>query len=61
MSKVPLLCGTYQLSQIEKHKHTDRVLHDTSLLIDIATPDDSNVNTKETENLRKYKETRRLR
>jgi hypothetical protein len=38
----------------------DRVLHDkkgkTSLLIDIATPDGSNVNRKEIEKLSKYKD-----
>ena len=38
----------------------DTVLHDrkenTCLLIDIATPDDSNVNTKETEQLNKCKD-----
>ena len=28
----------------------------TCLMIDIATPDDSNFNTKETENLSKYKD-----
>jgi len=36
----------------------DRVLHDkkekTGLLIDIAIPDDSNINTKETGKLSKY-------
>jgi glutamyl-tRNA reductase len=38
----------------------DRVLHDTKentcLLIDIALPDDTNINTKETEKLSKYKD-----
>jgi len=38
----------------------DTVLHDkkekTCILIDIATPDDSDVNTKETEKLSKYKD-----
>jgi len=40
------------------HRH-DTVLHDikekTCLLIDLATPYDSNVNTKEAEKLSKYK------
>jgi hypothetical protein len=62
MSTVPLLCGTYQLSQIEQSliNRPDIVLDDrkeeTCLLIGIAIPDDSNVNTEETEKLRKYKD-----
>jgi hypothetical protein len=59
MSKVPLLCGTYRLSQIEQFQQTDIVLHDKEennfLLIDIVIPDDSNINTKEVEKLGKYK------
>jgi hypothetical protein len=48
----------YQLSQTEQYQQID--LHDktekTSLLIDTAIPDDSNINTKETEKLSKYKD-----
>jgi len=49
LSMVPPLCGTYRLSP-------DTVLHDekekTCPLIDIATPDDSNFNTKQTAKVR---------
>jgi len=62
MSKVPLEHGTYRLSQIGQYQHNDLiiVLHDkkakTCLLINMAVPDDSNINTKETEKLMKYKD-----
>ena len=44
------------MSQIEQYQQTDLIQHCTTcLMIDIATPDDSNVNTKETEKLATYK------
>jgi hypothetical protein len=59
MSTVPLLCGTYRLSQIEKYYPTDlryccKVKKEKPcLLIDIAISYDSNLNAEETENLSK--------
>jgi len=40
-----------------QYKHTDVIRNEkTCILIDIAIPDDSNVNSQETEKLRKYKD-----
>jgi len=52
----------YQLLQIEQYWQTNLIQccmikkEKTHLLIDIAIPDDSNINTKETEKLSKYKD-----
>ena len=57
-----LLCGTYQFLQIEQCWQTSLIQccmmnkEKTHLLIDIAIPDDLNVNIKETEKLSKYKD-----
>jgi hypothetical protein len=62
MSLVLLVCGTYQLLQIKQYWQTNLIQcctikkEKTHLLIDIAIPDDSHVNTKETEKLSKYKD-----
>jgi len=54
MSMVPLSYRTYQLSQIEQYHQTDLIQY--CLMIYIAIPDDTNVNTKEIEKLSKYKD-----
>jgi hypothetical protein len=58
MSTVPPICGTYRLSQIQQYWQTDLIekRRQTRLLIDITTPEESNVNTKETEQLNKCKD-----
>ena len=44
MPTVPLLCGTYRLSQFEPYAVLHGIKKKTWLLIDRAAPDDSNVN-----------------
>jgi hypothetical protein len=56
MSTVPPLCGTYRVSQFEQYVALHGIKEKTCLLIDIVTPDDLNVYTKETEKLRKGKD-----
>ena len=62
MSTVPPLCWAYRLSRIEKYHQTGMIYYcvvkkeKTCLLTDMATPDDSNVNTEETEKRSQYKD-----
>jgi hypothetical protein len=57
-----LLCGAYRLLQIKQYWQTNLIQcctikkEKSHLLIDISVPDDSNVNTKETQKLSKYKD-----
>ena len=61
MSTVPLVCGTYRLSQIAQYQQTDLIQcclikQSRRLLIDIALSDDSNINTEENVELNNYKD-----
>jgi len=62
MSSVPLVCGTYQLLQIEQYWQTNPIQccmikkEKTHLLIDTVIPDDSNINTNKTDKQSKYKD-----